>query len=512
MQPQALQPAPVVPVDCPGLTVMIDNFDSFTYNIVQYLQELGADVRVFRNDAVTLAELEALAPARIVLSPGPGAPCDAGVTSDVLRAWAGRVPILGVCLGLQCMYEAYGGTVTHAGEIMHGKASAIEHDGLGVFAGLPSPFQAVRYHSLAGTPATLPRDLRVTARTANGIIQGVRHAVFAVEGVQFHPESILTHHGHAMFRNFLQWRGGLWPQGSAEAAAGAAAGASAAPPASAPAPPLAILSVLPAATAIVYALGLQGYLRGVSHECYFPAPARRLPRVLRAAIDSERLSSSEIDAAVKAAGASGAPLYALDEGALRAAAAGCGALVVLSQALCDVCAAGPRVLSEALARLPPGGPPRTLVDCSAGSLAGMLADVRAVAAACGVAGVGEAVVAGLQARIDACVTRVARAEAGAPAGARRPRVACVEWLSPLYNSVRARGGGWGGARERLCYALSHSVLAHTHIHAGALGAGAGAAGRGGGGVGRRGRLLVWRARVGAGGQRRRRGAAHALRV
>ena len=541
MQPQALQPAPVVPVDCPGLTVMIDNFDSFTYNIVQYLQELGADVRVFRNDAVTLAELEALAPARIVLSPGPGAPCDAGVTSDVLRAWAGRVPILGVCLGLQCMYEAFGGTVTHAGEIMHGKASAIEHDGRGVFAGLPSPFQAVRYHSLAGTPATLPRDLRVTARTANGIIQGVRHAVYALEGVQFHPESILTQHGHAMFRNFLQWRGGLWPAGSAEAAAGSLGGGSAqaegaaaaaaaaaspaaaspaAPPPAAPAPPLAILSVLPAATAIVYALGLQGALRGVSHECLFPPPARRLPRVLRAAIDSERLSSAEIDAAVKAAGASGAPLYALEAGALAAAAAGCGTLVVLTQALCDVCAAGPRVLGEALARLPPGGPPRVIVDCSAASLAGMLGDVRAVAAACGVAGVGEALVARLQARIEACVARAAAATAG---GRPRPRVACVEWLSPLYNSVRcvaARAVRPAPAR-RVVTLFSQLLNAHTphatpppstHARAGALGARAGAAGGRGGGVGRCGGVLVWRAGQRAGGVRRGRDSAHALRL
>jgi anthranilate synthase/aminodeoxychorismate synthase-like glutamine amidotransferase len=452
----ALPPSRPTPIDCPGLTVMIDNFDSFTYNIVQYLQELGATVRVFRNDAITLAALEALAPARIVLSPGPGAPCDAGITSDVLRAWAGRVPILGVCLGLQCMYEAFGGTVTHAGEIVHGKTSPIEHDGRGVFAGLPSPFRAVRYHSLAGTPATLPRDLRVTARTANGIIQGVRHATYAMEGVQFHPESILTEHGHAMFRNFLGWQGGLWPE-AAEAAAAAAATAGPAPQL-----PLAIVSVLPAATSIVYALGLQGALRGVSHECYFPAPARRLPRILRAAIDSEALSSAEIDAAVKAASASGSALYALDEEALGHIARGSGRLVVLTQALCDVCAAGPRVVGEALARLPPC-PRRAVVDCSAASLRAMLGDVAAVARACGVEEVGRGVVAGLQARIDACAARVA---AALGAGAPRPRVACVEWLSPLYNSVRVcvGGGRLPGTLQwcvRACLTTPHLSMSHT---------------------------------------------------
>ena len=200
--------APLVPIppEPPGvLTVMIDNYDSFTYNIVQYLEELGATVRVFRSDAITLPQLEALAPRRIVISPGPGAPRDAGVSCDVIRAWAGRVPILGVCLGLQCMYEVYGGTVAPAGEVMHGKTSPIEHDARGVFAGLPSPFRAVRYHSLAGTPATLPACLEVSATSPGGVIQGVRHREMRVEGVQFHPESILTEHGHAMLRNFLMW-------------------------------------------------------------------------------------------------------------------------------------------------------------------------------------------------------------------------------------------------------------------------------------------------------------------
>ena len=459
----------------PGLTVMVDNFDSFTYNIVQYLQELGSTVVVYRNDALSLAALEALRPARIVLSPGPGAPCDAGATNDILRAWAGRVPILGVCLGLQCMYEAFGGTVAHAGEIVHGKASAIAHDGQGVFAGLPSPFQAVRYHSLAGTPATLPRDLLVTARTPNGIIQGVRHKVYALEGVQFHPESILTEHGHAMFKNFLGWQGGLWP---------AAPGAPPPAPTPSPPPPLAIVSVLPAATAIVYALGLQGHLRGVSHECYFPAPARRLPRILRSALDSDALSSAEIDAAVKAASASGASLYSVDEAALAAVNAGCGSLVLLSQSLCDVCAAGPVLLASALARLPQGSH-RRVVDCSASSLAGMLRDVQAVADACGVSEVGQGVVRRLQDRADACVARVQ--------GKARPRVACVEWLEPLYNSVRFLGGGCVGGLFLLLPLLSVAMRSHaTLIHcttaclpaaAGALGPRACGHGGGGGGVG-----------------------------
>ena len=194
-----------IPAEPGALTVMIDNFDSFTYNVVQYLEELGATVRVFRHDAVTVAELEALAPRRIVISPGPGAPRDAGVSNDVIRAFAGRVPILGVCLGLQCMFEVFGGTVASAGEIMHGKTSPITHDGRGVFKGLPSPFQAVRYHSLAGVPGTLPGCLEATATSPGGVIQGVRHKEWAVEGVQFHPESILTEHGHDMLRNFLMW-------------------------------------------------------------------------------------------------------------------------------------------------------------------------------------------------------------------------------------------------------------------------------------------------------------------
>lgn len=202
-------PSTARPVDL----VMIDNYDSFTYNIVQYFEELGAHVTVFRHDQITLNELEALSPTRIVISPGPGAPKDAGVSCDVIRRFAGRVPILGVCLGLQCMFEVFGGVVAHAGEIMHGKTSDMFHDGKGVFQGLPSPFKAVRYHSLAGVPATLPACLEVTCKTSNGVIQGVRHRELSVEGVQFHPESVLTEHGYDMLSNFLKVTSGKWETG-----------------------------------------------------------------------------------------------------------------------------------------------------------------------------------------------------------------------------------------------------------------------------------------------------------
>lgn len=176
---------------------------------------------MFRNDKVTVDEVEALHPVRVVVSPGPGAPADAEVSNDVIRRFAGRVPIFGVCLGMQCMYEIFGGTVAFAGEIVHGKQSPIEHDGRGVFAGLPSPVKVTRYHSLAGTPETLPAELEVTARTASGVIQGVRHREFTVEGVQFHPESILTEHGYEMFANFLRLRKGTWREEAAEVAEGA---------------------------------------------------------------------------------------------------------------------------------------------------------------------------------------------------------------------------------------------------------------------------------------------------
>jgi anthranilate synthase/aminodeoxychorismate synthase-like glutamine amidotransferase len=190
--------------------LLIDNYDSFTYNLYQYLCELGAEVVVHRNDQVTVAECEALAPDHVVISPGPCTPSESGISRDVIRAFAGKVPVLGVCLGHQCVYEVYGGTVTGAGEIMHGKTSAITHDGKGVFAGIPSPFKAIRYHSLAGTPPTQPKELEITATSENGIIMGVRHKELTVEGVQFHPESIATEHGKELLANFLKMEGGRW--------------------------------------------------------------------------------------------------------------------------------------------------------------------------------------------------------------------------------------------------------------------------------------------------------------
>jgi len=191
-------------------TVLIDNYDSFTYNLYQYLAELGADVKVFRNDQVTLAEIRALDPDHVVISPGPGDPDDAGISREVIREYAGKVPVLGVCLGHQCIYDVYGGTVAGAGEIKHGKTSVIEHDGKGVFRGIPNDFNAVRYHSLAGTPETQPGELDVTAHSESGVIMGVRHKTFTVEGVQFHPESIATEHGKELLKNFLDMEGGQW--------------------------------------------------------------------------------------------------------------------------------------------------------------------------------------------------------------------------------------------------------------------------------------------------------------
>jgi anthranilate synthase/aminodeoxychorismate synthase-like glutamine amidotransferase len=189
-------------------TLLIDNYDSFTYNLYQFLSELGAEVLVKRNDQVTLDEIREMAPDHIVISPGPGDPGDAGISRDVIREFAGEIPILGVCLGHQCIYDVFGGTVAGAGEILHGKISVIRHDGKGVFAGLPEGYKAVRYHSLAGTPPTLPQPLEVTAKTDSGIIMGVRHKELTVEGVQFHPESIGTEYGHELLKNFLAMKGG----------------------------------------------------------------------------------------------------------------------------------------------------------------------------------------------------------------------------------------------------------------------------------------------------------------
>jgi anthranilate synthase component 2 len=185
------------------MLLMIDNYDSFTFNLVQYLGELGADVHVVRNDEVTVADIERLNPERIVVSPGPCSPSEAGVSIEAITHFAGKKPILGVCLGHQAIGQAFGGKVLHAKTLMHGKTSPITHAGAGVFAGLPSPFTATRYHSLAVERETLPACLEITAWTEDGEIMGLRHREFAIEGVQFHPESILTEHGHAMLRNFL---------------------------------------------------------------------------------------------------------------------------------------------------------------------------------------------------------------------------------------------------------------------------------------------------------------------
>jgi anthranilate synthase component II len=189
------------------MLLMIDNYDSFTYNLVQYLGELGEEVKVVRNDEMDADEIESLAPACIVLSPGPCTPNEAGVSLELIERFAGRVPILGVCLGHQAIGQAFGGRIVHARTLMHGKVSQIHHLGTGVFRGLPTPYQATRYHSLAIERASCPAELEVTAWTEDGEIMGVRHRSLAVEGVQFHPESILTQHGHALLRNFLTDKG-----------------------------------------------------------------------------------------------------------------------------------------------------------------------------------------------------------------------------------------------------------------------------------------------------------------
>ncbi|MBX9611448.1 MAG: aminodeoxychorismate/anthranilate synthase component II [Burkholderiales bacterium] len=183
--------------------LVVDNYDSFTYNIVQYLGELGAEVEVFRNDEITLDGIAARAPDRLVISPGPCSPAEAGISVAAIRHFAGRLPILGVCLGHQSIGAAFGAKIVRAQQLMHGKTSVITTTQEGVFAGLPRQFTVNRYHSLAIDPATCPDVLTVTARTDDGEIMGVRHQTLAIEGVQFHPESILTEHGHAMLQNFL---------------------------------------------------------------------------------------------------------------------------------------------------------------------------------------------------------------------------------------------------------------------------------------------------------------------
>jgi len=185
------------------MLLLIDNYDSFTFNLYQYLAELGADLHVVRNDATTLEAIEAMAPERIVISPGPGTPRQAGISVEAVRRFAGVVPILGVCLGHQCIGEAFGATVDGAGEIVHGKVSEIHHDGKGVYRGLPSPFPATRYHSLAVRRDSIPPCLEITAWTESGLVMGIRHRDLPVEGVQFHPESILTPAGKSLLRNFL---------------------------------------------------------------------------------------------------------------------------------------------------------------------------------------------------------------------------------------------------------------------------------------------------------------------
>jgi anthranilate synthase/aminodeoxychorismate synthase-like glutamine amidotransferase len=185
------------------MLLLIDNYDSFTYNLYQYLGELGATVEVVRNEALTVEDIDAMAPERIIISPGPGTPDDAGISKDVIRRFAETTPILGVCLGHQCIGEVFGGIVEGAGEIKHGKVSRVTHDGRGVFAGLPSPIEATRYHSLAIRPDSVPGVLEVSARSETGVIMGVRHRELPVEGVQFHPESILTVAGPDLLRNFV---------------------------------------------------------------------------------------------------------------------------------------------------------------------------------------------------------------------------------------------------------------------------------------------------------------------
>ncbi len=192
------------------LVLVIDNYDSFTYNLVQYLGELGEDVMVRRNDEITLAEIAPLSPVAVVLSPGPGTPSDAGICKDLLVELGPTIPILGVCLGHQCLGEAFGGTVRRASQVMHGKVSRVTHAEQSVFRGIPSPFAATRYHSLVVDRENLPADLEVTAWTDDGTVMGLRHRQYPLAGVQFHPEAILTEHGHELLANFLQdaraWR------------------------------------------------------------------------------------------------------------------------------------------------------------------------------------------------------------------------------------------------------------------------------------------------------------------
>ncbi len=185
------------------MILMIDNYDSFTYNLVQYMGELGADLEVFRNDQIAIAEIEKLNPHKIVISPGPCTPSKAGISKEVIKHFAGRIPLLGVCLGHQSVVEAFGGEIIKAKKLMHGKTSMIQHDGKTIFKGLPNPFEATRYHSLVVNRANLPDCFEITAESDDGEIMGIRHKELVVEGVQFHPESILTVHGKDLLKNFI---------------------------------------------------------------------------------------------------------------------------------------------------------------------------------------------------------------------------------------------------------------------------------------------------------------------
>jgi anthranilate synthase component II len=185
------------------MILMIDNYDSFTYNLVQYMGELGAELEVYRNDQISIAEIEKQAPEKIVISPGPCTPCKAGISKEVIKHFAGRIPLLGVCLGHQSVVEAFGGEIIKARKLMHGKTSMISHDDKTIFKGLPNPFEATRYHSLVVNRANLPDCFEITAESDDGEIMGVRHKELAVEGVQFHPESILTVHGKDLLKNFI---------------------------------------------------------------------------------------------------------------------------------------------------------------------------------------------------------------------------------------------------------------------------------------------------------------------
>ena len=186
------------------MTLVIDNYDSFTYNLVQYLGELGANPLVFRNDQITIAQIEALSPERLVISPGPCTPREAGISVEAIRHFAGKIPILGVCLGHQSIGAAFGGRIVRAKRLMHGKTSIIQHDGQTIFAGIPNPFEAVRYHSLVIDPENVPECLVVTAHSEDGEIMGIRHKQYPIEGVQFHPESVATTYGKRLLENFLR--------------------------------------------------------------------------------------------------------------------------------------------------------------------------------------------------------------------------------------------------------------------------------------------------------------------